>query len=89
MTNISEKNTANMQHLRFWEMLHRMLRVIQRFGEHFSCHLQGEYVLIGRFWQPYVVQGVDEALDVMELSSCLSSAKCSSPTGYQPDLLLQ
>jgi hypothetical protein len=26
-----------------------MLRIIQRFGKHYSCHLQGEYVRVGRF----------------------------------------
>jgi hypothetical protein len=26
---------------------HRMLKVFQRFGKNYSCHLQGEYVLDG------------------------------------------
>jgi hypothetical protein len=31
-----------------------MLRAVQRFGKHFSCHLRGEYVLVGGLWQLYV-----------------------------------
>jgi hypothetical protein len=34
----------------------RILRIIQRFGKHCSSHLQGEYVLVGRFWKPYIGQ---------------------------------
>jgi hypothetical protein len=30
-----------------------MLKIIQRFGKHCSCHHQGEYVVDGRFWKPY------------------------------------
>jgi hypothetical protein len=26
----------------------RMLRIIQRFGKHFSCQLQGEYLMVGQ-----------------------------------------
>jgi hypothetical protein len=29
-----------------------MLKITQRSGKHFSCHLQG--VMVGRFWQPYL-----------------------------------
>jgi hypothetical protein len=35
-----------------------MLKIIHRFGKHCSCHLQGEYVLIGRFWNPYIRQTI-------------------------------
>jgi hypothetical protein len=35
----------------------RMLRVVQYFGKHCSCHLQGDYVFAGRFWYPYVELG--------------------------------
>jgi hypothetical protein len=28
-----------------------MLKVNQRFDKHFSCHLQGEYLMVRRFWQ--------------------------------------
>jgi hypothetical protein len=31
-----------------------MLKIIQRFGRHCSCHLQGEYVMVGRFGIPRV-----------------------------------
>jgi hypothetical protein len=34
----------------------RMLRIIKRFGKHYSCHLQGEYVMVGCFWKPYIGQ---------------------------------
>jgi hypothetical protein len=34
----------------------RMLNVIQRFGKHPSCHLQGECLLVGCFWKPYIEQ---------------------------------
>jgi hypothetical protein len=35
-----------------------MLRIIQRFGKHCNCHLQGEYIMVGRFWKPYIGQAV-------------------------------
>jgi hypothetical protein len=31
-----------------------MLEVVQRFGKYFSYHLQGEFVLVGSFWKPYI-----------------------------------
>jgi hypothetical protein len=37
----------------FEDKPHRILRIIQRFGKHCSCHLQGEYVMVGCFWKPY------------------------------------
>jgi hypothetical protein len=45
-----------------------MLKVIQCFGKHFSCHLQGECVLVGHFWKPYKGQAVGGKWDVMNLS---------------------
>jgi hypothetical protein len=49
------------------------LGVVERFGEHRSCHHQGEYVLVGRVWLPYVGQEVGGALNVVELIGvCLS-----------------
>jgi hypothetical protein len=55
-----------------------MLNVIQRFGEHFSRHLQGECVLVGCFWKPYIEQAVRGEWDVTkqiggvgERASCL------------------
>jgi hypothetical protein len=39
--------------LAFKDELLRTLKVIQRFDNHFSCHLQGEYV-DWRFWMPYM-----------------------------------
>jgi hypothetical protein len=37
----------------FEDQPRRMLKII-RFGKHCSYHLQGEYVMVGRFWQPYI-----------------------------------
>jgi hypothetical protein len=33
-----------------------MLRIV-RFGKHFSFHLQGEHVVVGRFWKPWQAVG--------------------------------
>jgi hypothetical protein len=44
-----------------------MLRIIQRFGKHCSCHLQGECVVAGRFWKSYIGQAVGGALDFVML----------------------
>jgi hypothetical protein len=35
-----------------------MLIVIQRFGKHYSCHLQGECVQVGLFFKPYIGQAM-------------------------------
>jgi hypothetical protein len=42
-----------------------MLKIIQHFSKHCSCHLQG--VMVGRFWQPYIGQAVGGDLDLMVL----------------------
>jgi hypothetical protein len=34
----------------------RRLRIIQHFGKHCSCHLQGECVVVERFWKPNIGQ---------------------------------
>jgi hypothetical protein len=44
-----------------------MLRIIQRFGKHYSCHLQGDCVEVGRIWKPYIGQAVGGELDLMVL----------------------
>jgi hypothetical protein len=36
-------------------------------NKHCSCHLQGEYVLVGHFWKPYIGQAVGGELDLMVL----------------------
>jgi hypothetical protein len=36
-----------------------------RFGKNCSCHLQGEYVLVGNFWKPYIGQEVGGEWDLM------------------------
>jgi hypothetical protein len=44
-----------------------MLKIV-RFDKHCSCHLQGEYVMVGRFWKPYrIQQAVGGELDLMTL----------------------
>jgi hypothetical protein len=44
-----------------------MFKVIQRFGKHCSCYLQGECVVVGRFWKPYMEQAVSGELYLMVL----------------------
>jgi hypothetical protein len=44
-----------------------MLRINQRFGKHCSCRLQGEYLIIGRFWKPYIGQAIGGELGLMVL----------------------
>jgi hypothetical protein len=44
-----------------------MLKIIQRFGKHCSCYLQGEYVIVGRFWKPYIGQAVGGEMYLMVL----------------------
>jgi hypothetical protein len=44
-----------------------MLKIIQLFGKHCSCYLQGKYVMVGHFWQPYVGQTAGEEMDLMML----------------------
>jgi hypothetical protein len=45
-----------------------MLKVIQHFGKHCICSLQGEYLLVGCFfWKLYIEQAVGGELVVMVL----------------------
>jgi hypothetical protein len=44
-----------------------MLKVIQCFGKHYSCHLQGEYLLIRRFWKPNIGQALGGEWDVADM----------------------
>jgi hypothetical protein len=44
-----------------------MLKIIQRFGKHCSCHLHGEYAVVRRFWKPYISDAVGGELDLMVL----------------------
>jgi hypothetical protein len=44
-----------------------MLKIIQRFGKHCCCHLQGECVVVGPFWKSYIGQAVGCELDLMVL----------------------
>jgi hypothetical protein len=43
-----------------------MLRIIH-FGKPCICHLQGEFVVVGRFWKLYMGQTVGGELDLMAL----------------------
>jgi hypothetical protein len=43
--------------------------MIQRFGEHCSCHLQDEYEMVESFWKPYIGQEERRELDLMESAS--------------------
>jgi hypothetical protein len=42
----------------FGDMPCRMLKAVQRFGKHYTSHLQGECVLSVRFWKPYIEQAI-------------------------------
>jgi hypothetical protein len=44
-----------------------MLKISHHFSKHCSCHLQGEYVMVGHFWKPYIGQAVGGKLDLMVL----------------------
>lgn len=35
-----------------------MLKIVQHYGRHCSCHLPGECVMAGRVWKPYMEQEV-------------------------------
>jgi hypothetical protein len=41
--------------------------IIQAFGKHLSCHLQGDCVMVGSFWKPYIGQAVSGELHLMVL----------------------
>jgi hypothetical protein len=45
----------------------QMFRIFQCFGKHCSCHLQGECVLVGHFWKPYIGQAIHGELDLIVL----------------------
>jgi hypothetical protein len=42
-----------------------MWRIVQRFSKHCSCYLQGECVVVGRFWKPFIGQALGGGLDLM------------------------
>jgi hypothetical protein len=58
----------------------RMLRIIQRFGKHFSCNLQSEYVMVGRFLKPYTGKAVGGELDLMVLIGEAEERACDNQT---------
>jgi hypothetical protein len=42
-----------------------MLKIIQCFGKYCSRQLKGKYLIVGRFWKPYIGQAVAGELDLM------------------------
>jgi hypothetical protein len=44
-----------------------MLKIIQHFGKHCSCHIWGEYVIVEHFWKTYIGRAVGAKLDLMVL----------------------
>jgi hypothetical protein len=49
-----------------------------RFGKHYSCHLQGECVLVGSFSKPHTEQAVGGEWDVMNMIGGAESGLLSS-----------
>jgi hypothetical protein len=45
-----------------------MLKIIH-FRKHCSCHLQGESVMAGHFWQSYIGQILGQELDLMKCAA--------------------
>jgi hypothetical protein len=41
---------------------HLMLKIYQCFDRYCICHLQGEYIMVGCFWQPYIGQAVESQI---------------------------
>jgi hypothetical protein len=58
----------------FGDERRQILKTIQRFGKYCNCHLQGEYVVVWRFWKPYIRQSA-----VRSSSSPFSIIKTISP----------
>jgi hypothetical protein len=54
-----------------------MLKIIQRFDKHCSCHLQREYVIVGHFWKPYIRQAVGGKLNFMVLIGGADDGNCN------------
>jgi hypothetical protein len=53
----------------FWDQPRRMLRIIQRFGKHSSCHLQGDCIVTGKNNQPTKKRTKDRVKRRRETSS--------------------
>jgi hypothetical protein len=49
----------------FGDEQHRMLRIIQCFSKHCSCHIQVKCIVVRCFWKPCIGQAVDGKLDLM------------------------
>jgi hypothetical protein len=43
------------------------LSIIQHIYKHYSFHLQGECVVAGQIWQPYILQAIGCEFDLMKL----------------------
>jgi hypothetical protein len=44
-----------------------MSKIIESFGKHCSCHLQGECIKVGCFWEPCIGQAVGGEFDLVVL----------------------
>jgi hypothetical protein len=63
-----------------------MLKIIQHFGKHCSCHLQGKYVMVGCFWIPCIGQTIGEEMDLKVLIGGVEEHQ-SAPTNPALHLL--
>lgn len=64
-----------------------MLKIIHDFGRHFNCHVQGEYVNVGRFWkQSYWIWG---CWFVDWKGGLISNLKCASIRGENGAIFLR
>jgi hypothetical protein len=62
-----------------------MLKIIQLIGKHCSCHLQGESVIVGRFWQSCIKQAVRGELDLMVLICGAEERVAIQPLQIHPE----
>jgi hypothetical protein len=58
----------------------RMLSAIQLFGKRCNCHLQGECVVVRRFWKLYIEQALGGELYLVVLIGGEDTTKCNSPS---------
>jgi hypothetical protein len=72
-----------------------MLKIIQHLDKHCSCHLQCEYVMVERFWKPYIGQAVGGELNLLiggaeerhQLSLAFSNSSFSNHPITRRDIL--
>jgi hypothetical protein len=72
--------------LAFKVELHQMLGIIHCCNKHCSHHFQGECIVVGCFWKPYIGQAVGDKLDMMVLiGEAEEWAACLVTTRYPED----